>query len=347
MSNRILDATSVRVVRAVAERHGPPSAADIYRRTEVRTMQTKRASARASTRTALLAGAVVALTALTAQPAAAASSKGCVNGGFSLVGQNRTVSGPTDAAIPAADLGPRFLVRGTYVEFTVVADSFAVENWTLTGAANELDITGGRRTVVFAAKTPDHRGLTLSGPITVDIDKEDLVISRAGTGLSMKIQAKDCAQGGVYQAEPERADGTPTVFTHRLADDVFYFDNPFFRQRIGQVLNGVTVAARVNFANDVSPKFVGRDSPQVATRLNDCVNAFGTHCGGVSRWSVASGGRMGQVMGEDAVEVAPAATNCVQDCQAQNRVRGRFVVLGFPFPVPLASRLTPRFPAGL
>jgi len=69
-------------------------------------MQTKRASARASTRTALLAGAVVALTALTAQPAAAASSKGCVNGGFSLVGQNRTVSGPTDAAIPAADLGP-------------------------------------------------------------------------------------------------------------------------------------------------------------------------------------------------------------------------------------------------
>ena len=212
-------------------------------------MQTKRASARASTRTALLAGAVAALTALTAQPAAAASSKGCVNGGFSLVGQNRTVSGPTDAAIPAADLGPTFQVKGRYVEFTVVADSFAVRDWTLTGAANELDIMGGRRTVVFAEKTPDHRGLTLSGPITVDIDKEDLVISRAGTGLSMKIQAKDCAQGGVYQAEPERADGTATVFTHRLADDVFYFDNPFFRQRIGQVLNSVTVAARVNFAS--------------------------------------------------------------------------------------------------
>jgi hypothetical protein len=52
-------------------------------------------------------------------------------------------------------------------------------------------------------------------------------------------------------------------------------------------------------------------------------------------------------MGEDAIEVAPAATNCVQDCQAQNRVRGRFVVLGFPFPVPGPSRLTPRFPAGL
>jgi hypothetical protein len=170
-------------------------------------MQTKRASARASTRTALLAGAVVALTALTAQPAAAASSKGCVNGGFSLVGQNRTVSGPTDAAIPAADLGPRFLVRGRYVEFTVVADSFAVENWTLTGAPNELDITGGRRTVVFAEKTPDHRGLTLSGPITVDIDKEDLVISRAGTGLSMKIQPRTARRAASIRPSPSAPSG--------------------------------------------------------------------------------------------------------------------------------------------
>jgi len=33
-----------------------------------------------------------------------------------------------------------------------------------------------------------------------------------------------------------------------------------------------------------------------------------SHCGGVSQWSVASGGRMGQVMGEDATEIAPAAT---------------------------------------
>ena len=56
---------------------------------------------------------------------------------------------------------------------------------------------------------------------------------------------------------------------------------------------------------------------------------------------------MGQVMGEDAVEVAPAATDCVQDCQAQNRMRGRFVVLGFPFPVPAASRLDAGAPAAV
>ena len=53
---------------------------------------------------------------------------------------------------------------------------------------------------------------------------------------------------------------------------------------------------------------------------------------------------MGQVMGEDAVEVSPSATDCVADCQAQNQIHGRAVVLGFPSPVPAASRLTPRTP---
>ena len=68
------------------------------------------------------------------------------------------------------------------------------------------------------------------------------------------------------------------------------------------------------------------------------------HCGGVSVWDVASGGRMGGVFGEDSTEVAPPATSCTQNWQAQNRVTGQAVVLGFPFPVPDASRLNPRFP---
>ena len=62
-------------------------------------------------------------------------------------------------------------------------------------------------------------------------------------------------------------------------------------------------------------------------------------------WDVASGGRMGGVFGEDATEDAPPATTCTQDCQAQNQVRGQAVELGFPFPVPAANRLNPRFPA--
>jgi len=139
---------------------------------------------------------------------------------------------------------------------------------------------------------------------------------------------------------------------------VFYFDNPNFRAREGDTVpykdTTVVVPARINFANDFSPRFVGRDSPQVATRvLQGCENQILTrratfvtvdHCGGVSVWSVASGGRMGAVFGEDATEVAPPATNCTRRCQAQNRVRGRSVVLRHPFPVPDTSRLKPRFP---
>jgi hypothetical protein len=126
------------------------------------------------------------------------------------------------------------------------------------------------------------------------------------------------------------------------------------RTRCDDLMRRRRAAARVNFANDFSNKFVGRDSPQGATRIAaGCPNNIPNpknpgsvnHCGGESQWSVASGGRMGQVMGEDAVEVAPAATNCTQNCQAQNRIRGRATVLGFPFPVADAVRLKPRFPA--
>src|SRR5713101_9029829 len=93
----------------------------------------------------------------------AASSKGCVGGGFSLLG----LSGDLKAIVRASQVGTTFLVKGKYVEFTVDADTFGVRDWTLTGAPNPLDITGGRRTVVFASKIPNHRGLALTGDISV------------------------------------------------------------------------------------------------------------------------------------------------------------------------------------
>ena len=151
-------------------------------------------------------------------------------------------------------------MKGKYLEFEVVSSTFGVVNHLFTGAPNALDITGGMRTVVFARKTPDHRGLTLTGPLSVELKGADIVIGRTGPGLSMKIQAKDCANGGLFQMEPQRGDGTAT--------------------------------------------------------------------------------------GEDAGEVAPPATVCTQNCQAQNRVKGQSVKLGFPFPVPDTSRLQPRFPTG-
>jgi hypothetical protein len=309
-------------------------------------------------------------------PAQAADSAACTGGAFRLVNlsNGRTVgdarNGEFRRTVAIADLGTRFAVRGRYVQFTVRSADFAVLDYAFTGAANPMDLTGGRLTPVFAGKVPDHRGLTLTSGVEARLRDEDLVLRRSGSRLEMKIQAKDCAQGGIFQMEPERDDDTRTRIVHTLADAAdpavtpFYFDNPRFREQAGQFLGSgctspltgppgqfcVQVTPRVNIANDASPAFVARDSAQLAVRVpqGDCDAAVAVgarHCGGVSVWDVASGGRMGFVSGEDATEVANPPTACDEDCQAQNQVNGRLAVLGHPFPVPAASRLTPRFSA--
>jgi hypothetical protein len=325
-------------------------------------------------RGALVAVALAVPLAAVAAPSQAASSDACTGGGYELVNKatGRVVAsgrtGEVNTTVPAAALGARFTVRGKYNQFDVRASDFALFDYFFTGAANPEDITGGRRTPVWASKVPNHRGLTLTSGISVELDEEELVIGRTGTRLSMKIQSKDCAQGGIFQMEPERGDGTRTRIVHTLASpggalQPFYFDNPRFRARVGQFLGSactsvvtgppsrfcVQVSTRVNIANGVSAKFVARDSAQVADRVPQpaCNTAAPVtpsvrHCGGVSIWDVASGGRMGFVTGEDAVEVANPPTDCVSDCQAQNQVRGRLAVLGHPFPVPAGSRLVPR-----
>lgn len=293
---------------------------------------------------------------LSAPSAFAADSAGCEGGGFTVLGK----SGSQTASIAPGSVGSVFRVQGRYVQFDVDAATFGVLNYTMTGAPNALDITGGRATPVFESKMPDHRGLVLNSSVSVELSSSaDVVLTRTGPGVTMKIQAKDCANGGVFQMEVARADDTKTVFTHRLAESAFYFDNRNFRNREGDTVaykdTTIKVGARINFGNDYSRKFVGRDSPQFADRIAEpaCTNNIVTrtggiskvlHCGGVSQWAVASGGRMGQVMGEDATEVAPPATVCTHQCQAQNRTRGGATVLGAPFPVAEADRLKPRYP---
>lgn len=293
---------------------------------------------------------------LSAQSASAADSAGCEGGGFTVLGK----SGSQTASVAPGSVGSVFRVQGRYIQFDVDAATFGVLNYTMTGAANALDITGGKATPVFESKMPDHRGLVLNSSVSVELSSSaDIVLTRTGPGVTMKIQAKDCANGGLFQMEVARADDTKTVFTHKLAQSAFYFDNRNFRNREGDTVaykdTTLKVGARINFGNDYSPKFVGRDSPQFADRIAEpaCTNNIVTrtgaiskvlHCGGVSQWAVASGGRMGQVMGEDATEVAPPATVCTHQCQAQNRTRGGATVLGAPFPVADADRLKPRYP---
>ena len=191
-------------------------------------------------------------------------------------------------------------IDGKYIEFYIVTSTFGIRDYAFTGAPNPADITGGRRTPVWSEKTPDHRGSVLTSAVTIDNDGPDIVLERSGTNdLDMKIQAKDCAQGGVFQMEPERGDHTATVFTHVLAPEAFYFDNPRFRAREGDTVpykdTTVVVPSRVNIANDFSRKFVARDSAQVAESIDDpnCSNSIPTRFGPITSFSTAVGVEVG------------------------------------------------------
>lgn len=251
-------------------------------------------------RATLLAGLLTAALSLPAGPAAAATSDACAGGAFTVTLPNGRVLKNTGARVTARDLTGNLQVRGRYVEFDVVPSSLAVRDYTMTGAANPTDITGGTRTRVFAGKVPALPE-ALTGDLDVSVnDKGDLQFARRGGGTRMKIQAKDCAQGGIFQMEPESAE--PVTITHTLAPGMFYFTNPF--------------TGKINFGNGTI--FRGKDSPQVATRLSQTDTE--------TVWSVAPGGRLGGVLGEDAVELSAGASPCVQDCQAQNQVRGSLPV---------------------
>jgi len=255
----------------------------------------------------LLLAAGLALLPL-AVPANAATATGCEGGGFviSKLKDGTGVSADGETIIPADNLGETFLVDGRYVEFTVVLASLGIKDWTFTGAPNSQDLTGGRRTVVFAEKTPNHRGLTLTSDVLVELSGTDIVIERQGPGLSMQIQAKDCATGGIFQMEVARDDGATTQYTHILEDGVFYYDNPNFRAREGDVVpftnsaganQLITIAPRINIGNDFSARFVGRDSPQVAARvlppLGQCVNQIPKRDGTTARCVTAAASRNG------------------------------------------------------
>lgn len=239
----------------------------------------------------------------TSSPVGAATSVGCEGGDFrAVLPSGKALSGYTTFKLSAQDVpaGGRVRMVGRYVEFSFDVSTFAVYDYTLTGAANPKDLTGGVRTTVFASKIPDLAGKTLDGgQLEISLSPQSAVIKRSST-IKMKIQTKDCATGGVFQMEPET--GQAVTVTHTLGAGLFYFVNPY--------------TGKINFGNGAT--LIGKDSPQVATKLSQTDTA--------TVWSVASGGRMGMVLGEDAVELSAGATACVQDCPAQNRIRGSLPV---------------------
>ncbi len=201
--------------------------------------------------------------------------------GFALSARGRRVSGDLrrNVAPHRIPAGTILQVTGRYVEFAVDLDSFTVLNYTLTGAPGRKQITPVR-TVLFTSKTPQH-GRVLTGSLFVDMNSEQLVLERSGPGISMKIQAKDCDQGGLFQMEPEPT----TVERNRLASEYRYFARD-------------TLSGRLFFTNGI---VLGYDSPETASLIEAESGA------NTAVWTVADGGRIGMVVGEDADQAIAGA----------------------------------------
>jgi hypothetical protein len=266
--------------------------------------------AKGETMRSLLLGAVLAASCVVptvvgtvaAAPAQAATSDGCTGGGFAVTTPDgRTASGRTTVKLSTVSLGADEVlrVRGRYVEFDLAPVTGNVYRYVYTGAANPFSMTPGVRTPVWDSKTLDL-GPVLRSDVEVRVDGGDLQVLSRGRDAKVKVQAKDCATGGVFQQEAEAA--TAVTATHTLAAGMFYYVNPY--------------TGKVNFGNGTD--FRGKDSAQVAARQSQTSST--------TVWRIEPGGRMGQVLGEDAVELSAGPTVCVTDCQAQNQIRGSLPV---------------------
>jgi hypothetical protein len=185
--------------------------------------------------------------------------------------------GDQTQSIPADRVGDRIRLDGKYIEFNVRTRDFAALNYMHTGVDSpdpdkNLPV-GTDGTTICESKVPLH-GKTLTSPVSLKIGNESVVLERSGGGQDTKIQAKDSRQGGFFQMEPEPG----TKERNTLGPDFRYTSQPPGEERLC-------------FTNR---PFSGYDSPELATLLS--------HTERVATWRVASGGRIGMVIGEDAVE---------------------------------------------
>ncbi|WP_188778030.1 hypothetical protein [Marmoricola endophyticus] len=283
-------------------------------------------------RAAALGGLVAALLAL----APAAQAKGGepeddhAGGGASAAGDFAvTVNGVSynpaagkDVKLRDVTVRDRVAVKGVHVGFLIDPSTLGVYDYSLTGAqAPDRMVT--RPTVIFASKVPSLTASQRSGARLSQLEVRDDTLTAIFTTSAgkLKVQAKDAPQGGIFQMEPEFGTSN-VVIEHKLGPTLFYFVNSYTGK-----INFADGQDAVSSGPGAHQMLLGKDSPQVATKT--------FQDGTTTRWSVASGGRMGGVLGEDAIELSQGATSCTQACQAQNRIRGSL-------PVPPTRRTPPR-----
>jgi hypothetical protein len=279
----------------------------------------------------LLSASALALTVLLV-PGTASAQGGSDDGGgaegatsagdFAVTVNGRTTDPAPGREARLRDVTPTapVAVRGRHVTFRIDPATLGVYDYTLTGAADAQRMVT-TPTVVFASKVPQLTAAQLRGVRISELRLRDdvLVAEFATAGGKFKVQAKDAPQGGIFQMEQEF--GGPVEYVHTLGQGLFYFVNAY--------------TGKINFGNGVAgdathQMLLGKDSPQVATKLYQD--------GTTTRWSVASGGRLGGVLGEDAIELSAGATSCTSDCQAQNQIRGSVPVPPEPVdPAPIGG----------
>ena len=265
---------------------------------------------------AVAVAAIVAGSFAAAGPASA-SGKTSAGGDFAVTVAGKTYNPESGKSIKLKDIaaGSVVAVRGRNVGFDIKVADLGVYNYTLTGAPDTQRMVT-KPTVIFASKVPTLTAAQLAGSTISQLEiKDDTLVVIFGTKLGKyKIQAKDGAQGGIFQMETEFA--APVEFTHVLGAGLFYFVNSFTGKiNFGTGVDAVTPAQdAVNYHQ----MLLGKDSPQVATKT--------FQSGTTTKWIVQPGGRLGGVLGEDAIELSQGATNCTSQCQAQNQIRGSLPV---------------------
>lgn len=269
--------------------------------------------------------AIGTVAAVVAVSPATASGKTSTGGDYAVT-VNGTTTNPAqgkDYKVKDVAVAGTVAVRGKHNGFDIRLADLGVYDYTLTGAADTQRMVT-KPTVVFASKVPALTPAQLAGTRLSSLEvKDDTVVAIFSTGAGKyKIQAKDGAQGGIFQMETEFAQ--PVTFTHTLGAGLFYFTNPY----TGKINFGDGTPA-VSSGSGAHQMLLGKDSPQVATKTSQTATT--------TTWTVQPGGRLGGVLGEDAVELSQGATNCTSDCQAQNQVRGSLPVPPDPVdPTPLA-----------
>lgn len=263
---------------------------------------------------AALAALALSAAAVTLAAPANASGKTSGSGDYAV-----TVNGTTYNPAPGKDVKLKDLtvtstirVRGLGNGFDIHPSDVGVYDYTLTGAPDAQRLVT-KPTVLFASKVATLTSAQKAGLKLTSLEIKDANVTAIFTmaGGKLKIQAVDGAQGGIFQMEPEFASNVELV--HTLGAGVFYFVNPF----TGKVNFGDGVDAVASGTN-AHHMLIGKDSPQVAAKT--------FQSGTVTKWSVAPGGRLGGVLGEDGVEITAGASACTSQCQASEQIRGSLPV---------------------